>query len=111
MVIGTRVLQVNGKAGAVEVPVTLYIPVEDDLGWGCRYDIGWPRKPRVSTVWGIDALQAVHLAMQKIASELYASPYHKRGLLSWRGQGAGYGFPITKNARDLLVGYDKEFDG
>jgi hypothetical protein len=110
MVIGTRMLQVKGKAGAVEVRVSLHVPVEDDLGWGCRYEINWPRKPRIATVWGVDALQAVHLTMQRIASELYMSTYHKRGLLSWPGQGGGYGFPITKNGRDLLVGYDKEFD-
>ncbi len=111
MLIGTRILHVTSKAGTAEVPVSLFVPVEDELGWGCRYEIGWPRKTRTSTAWGFDALQAVHLAMQKIASELYSSTYHKRGRLAWLGQGEGYGFPITKNGRDLLVGYDKEFDG
>ncbi|MBL8568728.1 MAG: hypothetical protein JNK84_06545 [Phreatobacter sp.] len=101
----------KSKAGTAEVPVSLYAPVADDLGWGCRYEIGWPRRTRTSTAWGFDALQAVRLAMQKIASELYASAYHKQGRLAWLGQGGGYGFPITKNGRDLLVGYDKEFDG
>lgn len=111
MLIGTRILHVKSKAGTAEVPVSLYAPVADDLGWGCRYEIGWPRRTRTSTAWGFDALQAVRLAMQKIASELYASAYHKQGRLAWLGQGGGYGFPITKNGRDLLVGYDKEFDG
>jgi hypothetical protein len=31
--------------------------------------------------------------------------------LRWGEPNQGYGFPVTKNARDLLVGYDKEFDG
>ncbi len=111
MLLGTRVLHVKRRVGTVEVPVSLFVPVEDELGWKCRYNIGWPGKIRSSAVWGIDALQAIHLAMQKIASDLYASRYHKQGRLSWPGQGAGYGFPITRNGRDLLVGHDKEFDG
>jgi hypothetical protein len=110
MLLGTRVLHVKRRTGTVEVPVRLSVPVEDELGWKCRYDIGWPGKVRSSAAWGIDALQAVHLTMQKIASELYASRYHKEGRLSW-GEGGGYGFPMPKNGRDLLVGYDKEFNG
>jgi hypothetical protein len=110
MLIGTRLLRAGISGGTVEVPVHLYLPVFSDRAWSCRFEIEWPDGTRSSEAWGIDALQAVHMAMQKIAAELYMSPYHKQGLLSW-GQAGGYGFPITKNGRDLLVGYDKEFDG
>lgn len=47
---------------------------------------------------------------------LYFSDYHKTGRLKWPGDdieaaGGGYGFPVPRNARDLLIGIDKRFDG
>ncbi len=111
MLIGARVLHLTTDTGAVAVPVRIFQPVEDGSAWECRYEIAWPGDVRQSAAWGVDALQALHLAMQKIAVELYASDDHRDGRLSWPGQGAGYGFPIPKNGRDLLVGYDQEFDG
>lgn len=110
MLVGTRVLQLTADTGVVEVPVRIFQPVEDGSAWACRYEIAWPFEVRQSAAWGVDALQAVHAAMQRIAIELYMSPYHAQGLLAW-GDGAGYGFPMPKNGRDLLVGYDREFDG
>ena len=111
MLVGTRVLQLTTDTGVVEVSVRIFQPVEDGSAWGCRYEIAWPGGARQSAAWGADALQALHLAMQKIASELYASDHHRDGRLTWPGQGAGYGFPMPKSGRDLLVGYDKEFEG
>lgn len=112
MLIGTRVLTLRTEAGEVPVPVTIHGPEEGtDGGWLCRYEIGWPDELRVSVAGGVDALQAVHLTMQKIAIELYTSDEHREGRLSWSGQGGGYGFPMPKGGRDLLVGFDKQFDG
>jgi hypothetical protein len=111
MLVGTRVLTLRTHTGDVPVPVSLFVPAEDGGAWRCGYEIGWPGEPRQSAAWGVDALQALHLAMQKIAFDLYASDHHREGRLSWPGQGAGYGFPMPKGGRDLLVGYDREFDG
>lgn len=111
MIVGRRLLNVQLDGQDRPVEIKLFMPGGADGAWECRYEIGWPDDPWKSAAWGVDALQAIHLAMQKIAGELCASPYHKLGLLSWPGQGAGYGFPITKNARYLLVGSDKKFDG
>ena len=58
-----------------------------------------------------NAVQALVLAINSIGNDLYFSDYHKSGRLRWGEPNQGYGFPVTKNARDLLVGYDKEFDG
>ncbi|SFT08516.1 hypothetical protein SAMN04487845_11562 [Methylobacterium sp. yr668] len=60
---------------------------------------------------GADALQALHLAMQKIGLDLYVSAANKAGVLIWEKPGDGYGFPIPKNGRDLLVGADTTFEG
>ncbi len=49
------------------------------------------------------------LALQKIGATLYASEYHKAGLLMWEKPGNGYGFPLPQNARDWLEGDDARF--
>lgn len=110
MLIGTRVLTLKTATGDVPVPVRIFQPVEHGGAWQCRYEICWPDAQRESAAFGLDALQAVHFAMQMVAVDLYGSEAHREGRLSWPGQGAGYGFPMAKGGRDLLVGYDKEFD-
>lgn len=35
----------------------------------------------------------------------------EKGQLYFEMPGSGYGFPAPKDARDLLVGEDKRFDG
>ncbi|MEH3062148.1 MAG: hypothetical protein PGN33_05005 [Methylobacterium radiotolerans] len=51
------------------------------------------------------------MAMQKIGLDLHVSAAHKAGVLTWESPGDGYGFPISKNGRDLLIGADKTFEG
>lgn len=43
--------------------------------------------------------------------ELYVSPHHLAGDLKWEKSGDGYGFPVPKNGRDMLIGADKAFEG
>jgi hypothetical protein len=54
-------------------------------------------------------VQALLIAMQMIGAEIYASNYHDSGKLRWLVADRGYGFPVTNNIRDLLVGDDKAF--
>ena len=56
---------------------------------------------------GCDATKATGLALQMIATLLYASTYHKRGQLVWLEPNEGYGFPLHRNARDLAIGGDR----
>lgn len=111
MVIGTRVLTIRSPDADISVPVRLCAPEYTDGHWICRYTIGWPERPRDSFGAGVDALQALHLTMQKIGIDLYSSAAHKAGTLMWEKPADGYGFPIPKNGRDLLVGADKTFEG
>jgi hypothetical protein len=46
-----------------------------------------------------------------IGAHLYFSDYHKTGCLYFEKQGSGYGFPVPKNARDMLIGDDRTFEG
>lgn len=109
MLIATRILHMNHAGGLVAVPVHLHAPETDGASWFCRYEIGWPGGSRLSLGHGVDAIQAINLTMQKIGIELYMSDAHLTGQLQWEANGKGYGFPLPKNASDLLKGDDQQF--
>ena len=93
MIIATRILRIMGDDDDVKVPIHIHMPVEDDRSWRCDYEICWPRKPRLSKAYGVDAVQALQLAMFAIGTELWANPWHHAGLLAWFDEGSEYGFP------------------
>jgi hypothetical protein len=106
VLIAHRCLTISGQSGEMEVPVRLFVPKENDHKWICRYEIDWPNQKKVHWASGIDSIQAITLALQMIGAEIYTSAYHKSGSLKWSKQADGYGFPVTRNIRDLLVGDD-----
>lgn len=59
----------------------------------------------------MDAVQALTLTLHRIATDLYASPYHQQGALMFDTPGSGYGFPAIGNLRHRLVGQDATDDG
>jgi hypothetical protein len=111
MIIAKRNLAVRLPSGDNQVEISIHAPELQDGVWTCRYQIGWPNQNRASFAAGVDSIQALHLALQKIGMELYVSPYHLSGDLRWEKTGDGYGFPVPKNGRDMLVGADKSFEG
>lgn len=112
MLLGTRILFVETPNGTREVPVRLFNPEPTPQGlWDCRYEIGWPEGEIRSHMQGKDELHVVHLAMEKIGSELYLSRYHHERKMWWNKPWVGYGFPLPKGARDLLIGHDQEYYG
>ena len=54
-------------------------------------------------------MQALLHALQMIGVITYTSAHHKSGKLMWYEAGTGYGFPVTTNCRDLLIGDDVRF--
>ena len=111
MVIAERSLLIEDGPEPKACKVTMHAPEDADGMWICRYTIGWPTAPEESFGAGVDAFQALHLTLQKIGIALYASAYHKAGILVFDRPGRGYGFAMPKNGRDLLIGDDKIFDG
>ncbi len=109
MTIATRTLKLNVQAGIVDVPINIFMPEQDGDGWICQYEINWPDKTWRSAAGGVDAVQALHCAMEKIGIELYASAANKSGLLTWSSHWKGFGFPVPHNARNMLVGDDAKF--
>jgi hypothetical protein len=100
-----------GDDGDIPVPITIDIPRQGKRDWSCAYEIGWPDGPRQGFGYGIDATQAMLLALKAVGIDLYTSDYHRSGRLRWIEPGDGYGYPVPKNIRDLLVGNDAEYDG
>jgi len=107
MIIATRVLALRQSSGDRPVSITIHAPIEGDRCWECRFEIGWPEGTRDVVVRGFDGVQALYLAMERIAVELYGSPHHHSGNLYWGKPGQGYGFPMPKAGREDLVGEDR----
>jgi hypothetical protein len=109
MIIASRVLTLRQGQGEVDVPVHLQAPEQIEGDWICRFEIGWPEEKVERWAAGVDAMQALVHALHMIGAEIYASEPHEAGKLAWLSPGAGYGFPVPGNIRDLLVGGDKRF--
>jgi|EndMetStandDraft_8_1072994.scaffolds.fasta_scaffold220329_2 hypothetical protein len=109
MVIGIRVLQLRGEKRNIDIPIRILAPEDNGKKWICRFEIEWPEGKAAR--WGIggDAIEALFHALQMIGIEIYGSDHHRSGRLMWLAESTGYGFPVTKNIRDLLVGDDKRY--
>jgi hypothetical protein len=108
-VIATRTLTLDANAGKVEIPIRVFAPEAGDNVWMCRFDIDWPEGKLERWAAGVDAVQALLQALQIIGVILYTSKHHRSGRLMWYEPGTGYGFPVTSNLRDLLIGDDVKF--
>jgi len=108
MLIATRVLRLTMGEKSIPLTIRMYAPEPADRSWLCRYEIDWPNSPKKSAGYGVDGFQAIQLTMQKIAVELYTSAYHVAGAMMFEKPADGYGFPIARNMRDLLVGEDAD---
>lgn len=111
MVILQRTLTYSSVEREMEVEIEVYAPVHGDRDWSCTYEIAWPDGPRRGYGYGVDATQAMLLALQAIGTDIYTSDYHRSGRLRWEQPGRGYGYPLPKTIRDLLIGDDAQAFG
>jgi hypothetical protein len=109
MIIATRLLSLKSDDGEVDIPIHIHAPERARVDWKCRFEIGWPDGNVERWGTGVDAVQALLIALQMIGVEIYTSQYHESGRLRWLTAGGGYGFPVSANARDLLSGDDRKF--
>lgn len=109
MIIATRTLVLRDQGHNSPIPIRLHAPEKMEGDWICRFEIEWPDGRAERWGAGIDAVQALLIAVQMIGAEIHASRHHQSGQLAWLAPGRGYGFPVAKNIRDLLVGDDKKF--
>ena len=95
-VILERTFTVDGAA----ICCRFYRPAYDGQDFSCRYEIGWEEGVRTRESWGVDAVQALLLAMQSAHTDLLvARRDHGREVL-WLGQ-RNLGLPIPETIRDL----------
>jgi hypothetical protein len=67
--------------------VLIYAPIQDGPDYRCNYEIReGDQLVRQSSAFGIDSLQALILAMQKVGADLVHSEYVKSGKLFWNDQ-------------------------
>jgi hypothetical protein len=107
MIIATRVLFLHDGNRESEIPIRIHAPERAKVDWICRFEIEWPEGKAERWGAGVDAVQALLIALQMIGAEIYASRHHESGRLIWLERARGYGFPVTNNIRDLLEGDDK----
>jgi hypothetical protein len=108
MVIATRVLNLRRPTGGIEIPIRIFAPEQVAASWSCKFEVGWPDGTLTMPVGGVDAVQALELALKMIGALIYVSDHHASGNLMWLEPGKGYGFPVTNSIRDLLIGDDKK---
>jgi len=109
MLIATRMLKLRRTTGDIEIPIRIFAPEEGGESWSCKSEIDWPDGTWAMAAGGVDAVQALELALKMIGAQIYASDHHASGNLFWEEPGKGYGFPVTNGIRDFLVGDDKKF--
>jgi len=109
MLILNRTLKINAEGHQTEVPVRIHLPDNAGDHWECEYEICWPGCTKRSTASGVDSIQSLLIALEKVGAEIYTSEAHKSGKLSWLDPGDGYGFPVPAGIRDLYQGKDKLF--
>lgn len=105
----SRRLTYESEQGAIAVEIQVESPIQAVQGWSCAYRIGWPDAPRLGFGYGVDATQALLLALHAIGTDIYTSDYHRSGRLRWEQAGQGYGFPVPPVIQGLLVGDDARF--
>jgi hypothetical protein len=51
----------------------------------CDYEIAWPDQKRVFHAYGVDAVQALILALRMVHAELLTPPEGRGGQIRWLG--------------------------
>ena len=83
--------------GEARVVVRFLRPEPDRGDYRCDYKIIWPDWERSFHAFGIDAVQALLLAMQMAHVDLLLSPESKAGKLRWLEQ-RDLGLPLPPSA-------------
>ncbi len=99
-VIATRILTLpENKVVTVSIGKPEKFPGSDHFY--CPYLISGISGESISYAGGVDDLQALYLALNKIGTYLYTSEQAKAGQLLWNGE-KNLGFPVPDIIRDLL---------
>ncbi len=68
-ILAERILFIAPPGGKpIPVPIRIHQPLKHSSDWSCRYEIEWPKKRKSMAIFGVDAVQAVNLALQQVGS-------------------------------------------
>ena len=103
VVIATREFTLD-KDQKVEVLIGKPERCQDGVDWYCPYQKIGIGSGRVMRAQGVDAVQALVLALTMLGAELYCSKEYEAGRLSWDcGAVKGdLGIPVPPNIQDLV---------
>jgi hypothetical protein len=104
--VATRALDLRGET---KVMVRLGRPerFSDSEDYYCPYEIRGIGAEHVRYAGGVDAVQALELALKAIGATLYTSSEWQTKELTWNG-GEDLGFPVPDSLSDLLPGASKQ---
>lgn len=96
MIIATRELDLANSEAKVMVHIGKPEKYPDSSDYYCPFRIAGLGKERANRAGGVDAVQALLLALKMVGAELYTSKEAKDGHLKWVGSsGDGdLGFPV-----------------
>ncbi|HVW23755.1 MAG TPA: hypothetical protein VHC69_00195 [Polyangiaceae bacterium] len=99
-----RVLDLETSAGRRQVRVLIGVPraIPDSTDVYCPYQIVGLLGGGVRYTEGVDAAQAIYLAMEAIGTSLAATPEARSGRLTWYGETA-LGFPVRAQRPELRL--------
>lgn len=102
-VIATRVL-VLSKRKKISVVIGKPRKFRNGMDYYCPLQITGMGDEQVKYSGGVDAVQALQLALEHIGTRLYSSEEARTGRLSWDGGSTkgDLGFPVPHVIRDLL---------
>lgn len=98
----------NGQRSDVTVRIFKPEPYPDESTYRCRFRIEWPSETKELYACGVDAIQALLLALQMLGATIYTSQEVKEGRLVWLELGGGFGLPVPRNIDDVLQGDDRQ---
>ncbi len=102
IVIATRDITLDSHQ-KVEVRIGKPEPMPDGIDWYCPYQIDGIGSGNVWWAGGVDAVQALVLALSQVGAKLVCSPEFEAGRLNWDcGAVKGdLGFPLPQSVVDL----------
>jgi hypothetical protein len=71
--------EIHGNDGVQRGVARVAQPCPDQDDWRCEYQVEWPGSVKARYAMGVDSWQALALAMQSVATEIFISDDFKAG--------------------------------
>jgi hypothetical protein len=93
-VIASRVYKLLDQPDT-EISLSVERPLPEGSDFRCRYEIVWPERTQHGYGVGVDAVQALLLALQNAGADINHSTYAKAKKLIWLEPDRDFGLPLS----------------